>query len=184
MKNHPDRHLEDDQLIRALVDTSDLPEAVRRHLSACERCRSRKTDLEEELARLNRMAEESTPAALRPVRLPVRETPARGRLPGKWLTAVGLTASAAAAVLILWTAGILEPRSEFPDDRLPGDRPSAEQLMLEVTRLVENPLPAVYLKITGETSAGVDEDFFRFLIPQENQLSSISPAGKKGKAAC
>jgi hypothetical protein len=184
MKNHRTRHLEDDQLIRALVDTADLPEAVRRHLSACVHCRSRKTALEGELGRLGRMAEESASAPLRPASLPVREPAARGRIPVKWMTAAGLAASAAAAVLILWTAGILEPRSELSGGRLPEDRPSAEQLMLEVTRLVENPLPAVYIKITGETTAGVDEDFFRFLIPQENQLSSISPAGKKGKAAC
>jgi len=171
MKNGNTNHLTNDQLLWALVDTDDLSSAARGHLSECPRCRSEKTRLEEELGGMRRMAEQTLPSAIRPVKLPI-ETP-RGwrRLSVKWVAAASIAASATALVLILWVAGILQPRSETPVAVIAREQAAAVKLMTDVNRLVENPLPPVYLKITGETSAGLDEEFFRFLIPQENDIS-------------
>ncbi len=49
-------HINEDQLIRLVIDPTDLPHSVRNHLDGCARCQTDKIQFEQELAAFGRMA--------------------------------------------------------------------------------------------------------------------------------
>ena len=65
-------HLDENELIQAVVDASDLPESVQAHLAACIQCLNVKKSFEQELTNLGKMAEQFTPKPQRRIILPVK----------------------------------------------------------------------------------------------------------------
>ena len=51
-----DQHLNDDQIIGAIVEAGDLPDTVRKHLAGCSQCRMAVEKFEEELSTLGKIA--------------------------------------------------------------------------------------------------------------------------------
>ena len=160
-------HLEENDILQAVIDTADLPLAQQQHLVDCPRCRLQKERLENELAHLGHLAERYAPEPRRRVSLP----PQKVRSP---LFSRGFAVSAAAvAAVLLVVLGtfLIRSHQQASIGNLAKDMVEAERLMTEVNGLVENALPQGYLDIVGETDLKQDDDFIDFLIPNTKNTS-------------
>ncbi len=54
-------HLNEDQLIRLIIDPTDLPHSVRNHIDECDLCQTDKNRFEQELASFGRLAKTYAP---------------------------------------------------------------------------------------------------------------------------
>ena len=57
-------HLDQNQIIQAVVDSTDLPVAVRDHLAQCPQCLEDKQSFARELANLGQLAQQYAPLSL------------------------------------------------------------------------------------------------------------------------
>ena len=178
--NQDELHLEEDLILQAVIDDNDLSELHQQHLIACPECRTRKEQLEQELARLGRLAQRYTPKPQKRIILPEQKV----RPPFiNWKFAFG-AAAVAAVILVVWATGLIQNQQQGSNGNLAQDMVEAERLMTQVNILVENALPQVYLDIVGETSLNLDEDFMDFLIPTNDSAARISASVKKGSILC
>lgn len=171
------QHLNEDEIIKAIVDTDDLNRPQQHHLADCSHCRSRIEALSGDLSKMAQIAQATSPAVTRPFRAPAADRGHSGWLPFGRRLATGL-AVAVACIIIggLFLQNHLGNRSL----QIAQEMHDAEQLMRQVDRLVENPLPETIMTISAEGAVGNDEDFFKFLIPDENGDAAISRIVKKG----
>ncbi len=155
------------QVIRCVVDESDLDDGQRRHLKECPVCREELRRLEDGLRRLERTAAEYTPEPVRRPALPVEEHALPHSPALEWRLAWGAAFSLALVVLIaVWTVfrGGLPPVNYQDVAR---EMAEDEMLMAEVLVLEENPLPDAYREISPEETVGIDEEIFDFIVPVE-----------------
>ena len=178
--NQSEPHLEEDHILQAVIDANDLSELHQQHLMACSECRTRKEQLEQELARLGQLAQRYAPKPHK--RIIVAEQKVRS----PWLNwrFAFSAAAVAAVVLVVWGIGLIQNQQQGSIGNLAQDMVEAERLMTQVNNLVENALPQVYLDIVGETSLNLDEDFLDFLIPTNDSADRISASAKKGSILC
>lgn len=164
-------HLTEKEIIQALIDETDLTESAREHLSMCHICFNEKEGLGNQLSRLGGTAERLSPLPRKSFKLPrkdVLKIPRVWRWQWQSLLAAGMATAMIFAVL-LWKKpspislkSIGEERSiEFVQD---------EQLMADISSLVENPLPEIYLDLSGESISDVSEEFINFVIPDADNL--------------
>ena len=161
MNNH---HLNEDQLALAVVDESELPGGVGKHLKGCPECGARKQSLEGDLAKLGQMARASVPRVQRKIFWLSRQ---KGRKSiWSWRFALPLGAVLAAVLLLAFWLG---PLGTAPDGRviqfnhaISGDYGI---LMSEVDRLTENPFSPFHTFVIGESGSGLGDEFMEFLIP-------------------
>ena len=177
MKATNSYHLSEEEIIIAVVDTADLDRSQQQHLAQCSQCRSQIKAMNDDLTNMGRIAESISPPVTKPFRAPSARKDRMGWLPlGRKLTA-GLAVAIACVVVggLFWQNQLSNRRQQFAREML-----EAEQLMHQVNLLVENPLPETIMTIGAEGMDEHDEDFFRFLIPDENANTTISRKGKKG----
>jgi hypothetical protein len=159
-------HLSEDEIVVAMVDPADLSPARQSHLHHCEHCESARRRLERGLARFGVCADQCTPLPLGPATL--RDRPIRVRASGWNWAWKGMSAAAVAALIImavnLW--------SQSPTTRslsLSGvsgkESVDTERLVSQVNALVENPLPAAYMALTGGNGFVLDDEFMDFIVP-------------------
>ena len=158
---HKEPHLEEDDILKAVIDNNDLPALHQQHLAECSQCRARKEQLEQELVRLGKLAERYAPKPQSRIALP--EEKVRSPLLN-WRMAFS-AAAVAAVILVVWATGLIQNQQQGNIGNLAQDMVEAEKLMTQIDVLVENALPRVYLDIIGETSLNLDEEFMDFLIP-------------------
>ena len=184
MKSDKDFHLDEDQILRAVVDEADLPRSVREHLSTCPLCRANKEQLEQDLNRLGRMAERFTPLPGKRVSLP--EPKPRGGMDWVWnrRVAFGITAMTALLIIFVWWSPLLRTIPETGTGTLIQEFWESDQLMTDVSMLVENALPPVFLDITGESDSEFDEEFMQFVVPPVENISPFYESGVKGVTLC
>jgi hypothetical protein len=60
----------------------------------------------------------------------------------------------------------------------------AERLMTEISMLVENALPPVYLDICGKSDPGFDEEFMQFVVPSIESEAVSYDSGRGGVLLC
>jgi hypothetical protein len=126
------------------------------------------------------LAERYAPQPLRRIR--VAEDKARSFL---LIRRFAVSAAALAAVIIVvWATFLLRSQQQGGIDNQAQNMVEAERLMTEVNVLVENALPPVYLDIVGETNLNTDKDFIDFLIPTDEDATTISALAKKGSISC
>lgn len=173
-------HLVEDDILRAVIDETELSDLQQVHLAQCSRCRSLREQLEQELTRLGQLAKRYSPAPQK--RITLVERKARSAF-FKWGFAFSAAAAAAAILIVLGTFLL---RSQQPGSigNLAQNMVEAEKLMTEVNVLVESALPPVYLDIIGETDLSADEDFIDFLIPISDGAPRISALARKGSILC
>lgn len=166
MKNEKELHLDEDHIIRAIVDTDDLPLPVRRHLDQCCRCRNQIAQLQEDLANLSRVAKQLTPLSSSRLKLNQKQKSDPRRWLWSWRIALGISLAAAAIIFIFWSK---TPEITF---ETPGGtnlvaqyESESEKLMTQVIELSENALPQVYLDIVPESDSGWDQEFVNFMVP-------------------
>jgi predicted anti-sigma-YlaC factor YlaD len=178
--NHSEPHLEEDDILQAVIDDTDLSVLQQQHLVECSQCRTRKERLEQELARMGQLAERYAPKLQR--RIIVAQPKVRSPLLN-WKIAFS-AAAVAAVILIVWGTVLIQNQQQGSIGNLAQDMVEAERLMTQINILVENALPQVYLDIVGETSLSLDEDFMDFLIPTNEGAARISTLAKKGSILC
>jgi predicted anti-sigma-YlaC factor YlaD len=160
-----EQHLDEQQLIQAVVDENDLPRSMQSHLVSCHQCRSGKESFEQELVLLGQLAERYSPPPQRRITIPVHEARSP-RTFWNWRNAIGAAATVAAVLLVFWGTTSIRNLTEFGTAGTPADLMEAKRLMTEVNMLVENALPPLYLEITAEYKPDYDKEFYQFLIPQ------------------
>jgi hypothetical protein len=178
------QHLNEDQLIRAVIDVSDLPVAAQAHLAACSQCLHRKQNFERELTNLGRMAGQFAPKPQKRVILPVPKSGSRFSAFLDWRSVPAAAAILAAAFIVVWSSHIARNISEHQTENMTAEMRDAKQLMTEVNSLVDNALPPFYLQISDGPRPDYDEEFYKFLIPPLEDKSVTSEQGKRGNLLC
>ena len=180
MTNEQEGHLNEEQLLLAVVDETDLPASLRDHLKTCPVCSAEKGRFQQNLGRLGHMAERSAPSPSRKVNLPVHES-AQRPLPWYWnwrnTFAAGM-ATGVLALVIVYGSMLVKTTQEAELASLTQEMWEDDQLMTEISELAENALPAFYLDISGEPDPDFDEEFIDFVIPSaEGDLVSRNGGG-------
>ncbi|MDM8552789.1 hypothetical protein QUF72_22100 [Desulfobacterales bacterium HSG2] len=166
-------HLDEEQLIRSVVDENDLSADVRNHLSACPMCQGKKQQFERELDTLGHMAKIFAPSP--------RESVTYSEKPG-FFEKVGFYPLLRPVLAALLIFGIILPPAlltiseEERMARLVEEMENDRQLMTEIRALEEDALPDFYQDISGEFYGYFDEEFVNFVAPMEE--TRIRPAGR------
>ena len=158
-----DMHLNEDQMIRAVVDENDLTTSERNHLSRCSVCQKEKQLFEQTLNRLGDMSKELAPSPRKSFRPVVRENHSLLR----WRPAL-----AAGFVIVLLMIGIwlTSPFTRFQEKgtvQLTQKMENDQQLMVEIMYMEEYALPDCYLDIAGKFDDDdyYDDEFLEFIFP-------------------
>lgn len=167
-------HLDENALIAGLVDPAELHEDQRRHLADCPRCRAQIEALSGDLEKMARVAEILSPKPAGPIRAPWESPRRAARTPFARRFAIGL----ALATVCLLLGGLYW--QDLMDRRHARGMIEARQLMREINALVENPLPPAVMALSPDSGTANDEDFFKFLIPEEPGKPALSRIGEKG----
>ena len=151
-------HLNEAQMLQAMVDEADLPSTVREHLAGCELCGGEKKRFEGRIARMALMAKQATPTPQRKPSLDRVEPRIVRRLPTGWR--YGLPAGIALAATVIIALGTLFTNSTQESTAYLTDRETMEdeRFMAEVARLEEDSFPALYLEISGSSEADGPKD--------------------------
>jgi hypothetical protein len=162
-------HLDEDQVIRSVVDENDLPATVRNHFSTCLVCQGKKQQIEQELRNLGYVAEECAPLPRREVRLPFYEPR------GLWSWRPVFLAGFAAIVLMagIWWYGLLTASHEKMMSQVILETKKDEQLMAEINALEEYTPVDLYPDISGEPDLGYFDEFLMFVVPLEENQDSV-----------
>jgi predicted anti-sigma-YlaC factor YlaD len=178
--NHSESHLEEDDILQAVVDETDLSVLQQQHLAQCLQCRTHKEQLEQELAHLGQLAERYAPRPQKRIIVADQKV----HLPLLNWRIVFSAAAVAAVILIVWGTSLIQNQRTGSIGNSAQDMVEAEKLMTQVNVLVENALPPIYLDIVGETGSNLDEDFMHFLIPGDDGADRISTSTMKGSILC
>lgn len=148
-----DLHLNEEEILIAVVEEGDLTAQARDHISRCALCGDRKQRIEQSLARMGRLVDRFAPVPREKVVLagPEVGSPRRFRwLSGRgWIPAAGVMA---VSVVLMAFSMLFSTRQN--EVRLRKEMLEDERLITEVGRLEENVLPAFYYEI----SEAVDQD--------------------------
>jgi predicted anti-sigma-YlaC factor YlaD len=177
-------HLDDDQLVWALVDEAELPFLLREHLSTCPICRANREQTAENLARVGQMAARFAPSPTKPMALPVKEPRTIAKWSWGWRAYVSAALAAALVLAVLWRAPVFRNPSGENGYTTAMDMQEAEQFMTEIAMLVDNALPAVYLDISAESSTDLDDEFMEFVVPSVENESLTYNSRKRGVSLC
>jgi hypothetical protein len=175
-------HLDDDQLLWAVVEEAELPASVGAHLSSCPQCFARKERLEQKLARLGQKAEIFAPLHRKKVSLSLDEVRSPHWWSWGWRTA--LAVSLAVILIAIWSSNIFVPSSDTLITRLNQEMLEDERFMAEISLLEENALPSLFEDISQEGNSVFDEEFMEFVVPSvEDEIRSHNPI-VKGAELC
>ena len=165
MKNQ-DIHLNEDHIIRAIVDENDLTTSERNHLSKCSLCQKEKQEFEQVLHRMGDMSKELVPSP-RISFIPVVQ---RNRSLFRWKPAL-----AAGFVIVLLMMGIwwTSPFTRFQENgsvQIVQKMESDQQFMAGITFIEDDALPDRYLDIIGSSNDDdydvyYDDEFLEFILP-------------------
>lgn len=156
-------HLQQEQILWAVIDERELGQDVYQHLQKCPVCKAKIEQYNAELLEFGRKALEAVPPSRRTVRLPCKRPAAISHDAG-WLSFFG-AAAMAGFVVFFYIMGIY---STMPPGQLittQSEMLEDESLMQEISEMVENPLFNDMYEITGENGTGFDDDFLQFVVP-------------------
>lgn len=165
MKEQSHVHLQEDQIIWAVIDEKELGTDVLKHLLACPACRGKVEQFKSDLHEFGRRAEQAVPPFSRTIKLPSKKQAAVSHNAG-WLPFFGATAMASLVVFFY----VMGMGTVYPGKLITGQGQEMfledESLMREISEMVEYPLSDDMYEITGENGDALDEDFMQFIIPE------------------
>jgi hypothetical protein len=169
MKSPSQFHLDEDQINRAVVDETDLPEQNRRHLVECQVCRKRVEQVRTELFMFGEHARSSVPPMTKTVSLPSDKSVAAEHSSG-WLPSFAV-AVMTGLILFVYFLGVENRTLQLTDIKNLEEQPvemtiEDEYLMDEIFEIVEYPLPDVMYEIIGDDGEDFDE-FLQFAVPND-----------------
>lgn len=156
-------HLEEEQMIRAIVDESDLPEAERKHLAACSTCGEKKQEMEKELSVLGKLAQAYAPSP--PTRMLLPEKERFYLRPWTWQKTLLAGASAVAVLVLIVAIWFRFPRTGREKASLDIYHSASERelLSIEARALEEDPLPPFHRFVIGGSYPVLNEGFVEFV---------------------
>jgi hypothetical protein len=162
MKSQNQAHLNEEQIIRAVIDQKELAGADRQHLLECRLCNKKVAWFKDELQELGENAGLSVPPLTKNITLPREElTPVSHK--SSWLPSFGVAAMAG-LVLFFYFLGIESMSPRLTPFQSSEALVEDEYLMEEIFQMVENPLSDELYEITGD-NGGFDEEFLQFVVP-------------------
>lgn len=184
MNTTSSRHLAEAQILQAIVDLSDLSDDQQVHLKACSVCGAEKDRLNRMLRKVGSMARASAPAVIRRPVLPDKR-------PGflqRWffeVRPVVRIAIPALLVLVVFTAAlVLKPNQDKHIALVAEQMIDPEQLLSDIDRLIENPLPQELQAMISIAEIDPDEDFMEYIVPPIENDPLSNKQGKKGENIC
>ena len=140
-------HLDEQQIIEAVIDASGLDAALRRHLFECSECRAQKLELEGRLARLGQLSREQTPVEFRKPEI-FQPKPARAFKQAWEISPVfRIGVVLASLIILLLTPLTLKKDMIYTLDKVYQEMRQDDQFMSEIEKLEDNPLPRIYGEI-------------------------------------
>lgn len=170
-------HLTYDELLRAVVDATDLGRQRRTHLDQCPQCLRAVQRLEQRYTRMGRMARRMAPEPSRSFRVPQGTRPATFRHARPAL-AMGLAGALVLFVTLWWSPGFR------PDPAPPLQKPSPlavatpeqeRELMQEVDALVANALPPDLQELAAVTESNPSQDLIEWVLPSIEEDETPDP---------
>jgi hypothetical protein len=162
MKSQNQSHLNEEQIIRAVIDEKDLTGEDRQHFMNCQLCTSKVALFKDDLQELGDNARVSVPSLRKNISLPGDEETALS-YKSRWLPSFGV-AVMAGLVLFFYVLGLETMSPKFIALQSPEDLLEDEYLMEDILEMVENPLSESIYEITG-VNGGFDEEFLQFVVP-------------------
>ncbi len=159
MKNRP-RHIEEDELIKSVIDEDDLADETREHLDSCHECGQARRRLERELMKLGEMAEMLTPSSRRRYQVPdVRAI--------EWkrpVFALGLVLILAMTFTgwMVYTGDWSRPENPRFTYEYTDQKPEMPDEFSDRNHV----LPVDYQFMTGDKIHYFDEEFINFVVPE------------------
>ena len=168
-------HLDDNQIIEAVIDESGLEGLLRRHLSECNACRAQKEELQARLARFGEISRVTIPVDFRKPRLVEKSA---GAMAKAWRSHPALAVCAALTLLVLFLGPMALNRDKlFTKTVVYREMLQDEKFMSEVRSLEENPLPGFYVDISGHGSEKPET-----ASPGPGAKNDVGPKGGPGNA--
>ena len=139
-------HLDEKQIIAAVIDERGLDGALRSHLLECPDCRAQKEALQGRLARFGDISRGEVPLDFRKPRVPEMSA---GVLSPVWRIrpAFGMGVAFALILALLLSPLTLKRDRLYTQDVVYREMLQDEKFMTEIEKLEENPLPGFYVGI-------------------------------------
>ena len=162
LKDNPQEHLSDDELMQVLVDVSDLRAERQSHLRQCVDCQKHMDHLEQSFINLENKARQMSPAPSKPFRLP-HKTKQQTWWFYKPMWAAGMAATMVLA-LVLWWPRQLERSAHVPDVARQHTE-AGDSLFDQVDALVDNALPPIVRQLTASSDLGESQSVIDWVVP-------------------
>ena len=175
MNQRPEQHLTYDDLLRTLVDQTDLGSAQQSHLASCPRCRNQAEELKKRFGRLGKMARKLAPEPVRPFRVPVHGMPG-----GRWHFKPATALAAIGVLIFVFT--VWWPRSadhtDAPAPMMASNIEQDDRLMGEIDDILDNALPEDYQQLAAVSEShdieNVDE-LMDWMVPSIDEEDDLEP---------
>ena len=177
MTHHdPNRHLSDDEVLRAMIDPSDLGAGRQAHLHSCRHCRHQTEALTARYRRLGQMAREMAPEPRQAFRLPTDKAPGR-----PWYLKPAMALGVMGALVFAVTLWRPFTRiSPTPTPMVAEKFENDDRLMEEIDALVEDALPEKYRQLAalpGERSVEDLDAFIDWVVPSPEDGNDWEQSG-------
>ncbi len=164
-----DEHITADELVMALIDKGSLTPEKQSHLAECPVCRAQSARLAGDLSGLGDMAKAMVPPMQTTIMLPEAKAlkPAR---PWGLRLAYGSALAAALVVLVLAVPVLnITPGNKL--EVVYRNMLSDAKLMIEIDRMVENPMPDTWAAFDDDFEAEGSDDFMEDIAPGGEDFS-------------
>ncbi|MEE4605144.1 MAG: hypothetical protein V2J65_27955 [Desulfobacteraceae bacterium] len=177
MTHHdPDLHLDDDEVLRAMIDPSDLGAARQAHLHCCRHCLYQTEALTASYRRLGQMAREMAPEPRQALRVPADKAPGR-----PWYLKPAMALGVLGALVFAVTPWRPLTRiSPTPTPMVAEKFENDDRLMEEIDALVEDALPEKYRQLAalpGERSVEDLDAFIDWVVPSPEDGNDWEQSG-------
>jgi hypothetical protein len=162
MASGPEQHLSYDDLLRTLVDESDLSSDQRRHLQSCPQCQRQAQALQYRYRRLGRMAREMAPEPSRSFTVPAHGAPRT-----RWYFKPGVAAGIVGVLVFVFTLWWPRPsdHSDLPAPMATWSLEEENRWMAEVDALVHDALPKAYQHVAVVSEPIFSKDLIDWIVP-------------------
>ena len=154
MKNQ-DEHLNEDSIIKAIVDENDLTTTEQNHLSSCSTCQIEKQEFEQVLSRMGDMSQELVPSPRRRFVF----TPQESRSWFRWETALATGLVVVLLIIGIWWSPLFKRFQGNGSVQIVQKTESDQQFVAEISLVEDYALPEGYLYILG---ASDEDDYYDY----------------------
>jgi hypothetical protein len=174
MKKDMQEHLEQNRILTAFIDKTDLSPSEREHLEHCDACGRAVQVLAGQLRRVSDEALRHTPGTRVKVELPELEAKSWFGLYGKWIAAPALAAACIALLVIFLQPGIFSAPRPYGNVSLAEEATADALLMAEIDDIQQGGLSSPIDDASAVPASDIDddEDFLDDLIPIDTGAQS------------